>query len=72
MVMTSKIKEAIIKILKRENSKSEDSDIDISFNSTIFNDSSYVIYYSTWEGNGWSKRKEQEIKLTEVLFNIEE
>ncbi len=72
MVMTSKVKEAIRKILKRKHSISEDIDIDIMFSQTIFNDSSYVIYYNTWEGRGWSPIKEHEIKLTEVLFNIEE
>jgi hypothetical protein len=72
MVMTSKVKEAIRKILKRKESISDDADIDISFSSTIFNDSSYLIYYNTWEVNFWSPVKEQEIRLTEVLFNIEE
>jgi hypothetical protein len=72
MVMTSKVKEAIRKILKRKESIMDDGDIDISFHSTIFNDSSYVIYYNTWEGRCWSPIKEHEIKLTEVLFNIVE
>lgn len=69
---TSKIKEAIRKIIFKRSGVYNISNIFIHFDTTIFDTNEYVVYYETYNGVQWSQTKEETIKLTEVLFNIED
>lgn len=69
---TSKIKEAIRKILIKRSGVYDINDILIHFDTIIFDTNEYIVYYETFNGSQWSFKEEATIKLTEVVFNLED
>lgn len=69
---TSKIKESIRKIIFKRSGAYHIDDVLIDFDRIIFDTNEYIVYYETYNGVQWSQTKEETIKLTEVVFNIED
>jgi hypothetical protein len=71
-MVNNKIKAAIKKIIMNDNSISDEDDLQIYWEDTVFENSGYIVYFLIFTGSEWSPPKINTIKLTKVLFFLED
>jgi hypothetical protein len=69
--MTSKIKNAIKKIIMNDNSISDEGDLSVDWTTIQFDEHNYRVGFRVFNGIDWNI-KFSTIKLTRVLFCLED
>ena len=55
-----------------DNSISDENDLQMYWDDIMFNDNSYTVYFIIFTGREWSEPRYQNLKLTRVIFCLED